>query len=102
VAEPMMAPSSDIMPVDFEDAQFDRAVMDLEQVLAEQRQTLDPRTIAVIERNLTAIDEAMREAREALEADPANIFLNSHLADSRRRKLDLLRQAATLGSAGAD
>ncbi len=102
VAEPMMAPSSDIMPVSFEDAQFDRAVSDLEQVLAQQRQTLDPRTIAVIERNLTAIDDAIREARQALEADPANIFLNSHLADSRRRKLDLLRQAAILGSAGAD
>jgi anti-sigma factor RsiW len=102
VAEPMMAPSSDIVPANFGDAQFDRAVSDLEQVLEEQREKLDPGTVIAIERNLATIDEAIRQARAALEADPANIFLNSHLADSRRRKLDLLRQAATLGSAGGD
>jgi hypothetical protein len=54
----------------------------------------------VIERNLAAIDEAIRQAREALDSDPANPFLNSHLADSRRRKIDLLRHATTLNSAG--
>ncbi len=54
----------------------------------------------LIERNLAAIDEAIRQSRAALEADPANPFLNSHLAESRRRKLDLLRHATTLNSAG--
>jgi hypothetical protein len=32
-------------------------------------------------------------------ADSANIYLNSHLAETRRRKLELLRQAASLVSA---
>jgi hypothetical protein len=99
-AEPMMPPSADIMPANFADAQFDRAVSDLEQVLVQQRDELDPRTVMVIERNLAAIDEAIRQARAALSADPGNQFLNSHLAQSRRRKLDLLRHAATLNSAG--
>ena len=49
----------------------------------------------VIERNLDAIDAAIAEARAALDRDPANTYLNSHLADARRRKLDLLRRAAT-------
>ena len=99
-AEPMMAPSADIAPANFADAQFDRAVSDLERVLVEQRDDLDPRTVMVIERNLAAIDEAIRQARTALNADPGNQFLNSHLAESRRRKLDLLRHAAALNSAG--
>jgi anti-sigma factor RsiW len=99
-AEPMLAPSAEIAPANFADAQFDRAVSDLERVLAEQRDELDPRTVIVIERNLAAIDEAIQQARAALSADPANPFLNSHLADARRRKLDLLRHAATLNSAG--
>jgi hypothetical protein len=100
VAEPMMPPSADVVPANFADAQFERAVADLERVLIEQRDELDPGTVMVIERNLAAIDAAIREARTALDADPANQFLNSHLADARRRKLDLLRHAATLGSAG--
>jgi hypothetical protein len=99
-AEPMLPPSADITPANFADAQFDRAVSDLERVLVEQRDELDPRTVMVIERNLAAIDEAIRQARAALNADPANPFLNSHLAEARRRKLDLLRHAATLNSAG--
>jgi hypothetical protein len=99
-AEPMLAPSADIAPANFADAQFDRAVSDLERVLVEQRDELDPRTVMVIERNLAAIDEAIRQARAALNADPGNQFLNSHLAEARRRKLDLLRHAAALNSAG--
>jgi hypothetical protein len=71
-------------------------VADLEQILLDQRETLDPRTVVVIERNLRLIDEAIRQARAALDADPANTYLNSHLADARRRKLDLLRRATSL------
>jgi hypothetical protein len=56
----------------------------------------------VIERNLTVIDEAIAQARQALDADPANTFLNSHLADSRRRKLELLRRATMISSASGD
>lgn len=98
MAEPMMPPSAGVAPANFADAQFDRAVSDLERILAEQRDELDPRTVMVIERNLAAIDEAIRQARTALDADPANPFLNSHLAESRRRKLDLLRHAMDLSA----
>jgi hypothetical protein len=100
MAESMMPPSADVVPANFADAQFDRAVTDLERILVEQRDELDPRTVMVIERNLAAIDEAIRQARAALDSDPANTFLNSHLADARRRKIDLLRHATTLNSAG--
>jgi negative regulator of sigma E activity len=99
VSEPF-EPVSDVQPVTFADAQFDAAVSDLERILAEQRDTLDPRTVRVLERNLRAIDEAIRQARAALEADPANPFLNSHLVDARQRKLDLLRRAALIAEGG--
>ena len=50
----------------------------------------------VIEQNLAVIDKAIDQAQRALLADPANLYLNTHLAETMRRKLDLLRQAATL------
>src|SRR5918998_5016797 len=72
------------------------AVADLERVLAGGRGQLDTTTIKVIEQNLAAIDQAIAQAQRALEADPANLYLNTHLAETMRRKLELLRQAATL------
>ena len=91
-----------IVQANFADAQFNAAVTDLEQILRDERDRLDPRTVLVIERNLKAIDDAIQEARMALNNDPANPYLNSHLADARRRKIDLLRHATTLASAGGD
>jgi hypothetical protein len=89
-----------IVQANFADAQFNAAVTDLETILRDERDRLDPRTVLIIERNLKAIDDAINEARMALNDDPANPYLNSHLADARRRKLDLLRHATSLASGG--
>jgi hypothetical protein len=78
------------------DSSFATAVADLERVLATGRGQLDSTTIRVIEQNLATIDRAIAQAQSALKADPANLYLNSHLAETMRRKLELLRQAATL------
>lgn len=78
---------------------YDGAVSDLEQVLDQGRGHLDTATVRVIERNLAAIDSAIAQAQRAVAADSANIYLNSHLAATKRRKLELLRQAASLVSA---
>lgn len=77
-------------------ASYAAAVADLERVLASGRGQLDTTTVRVIEQNLAAIDQAIAQAQRALLADPANLYLNTHLAETMRRKLDLLRQAATL------
>lgn len=100
VVEPAGAVQPDIQPASFADAQYDAAVADLERILREESERLDPQTIMVIERNLRAIDAAIQEARAALDADPANTYLNSHLAEARRRKLELLRRAAGLSMTG--
>ena len=89
-----------VVQANFADAQFNAAVTDLETILREERDRLDPRTVLIIERNLQAIDDAINEARMALNDDPANPYLNSHLADARRRKLDLLRHATSLAAGG--
>jgi predicted anti-sigma-YlaC factor YlaD len=73
-----------------------QAVADLEQVLANGRGQLDTTTVRVIEQNLAAIDQAIAQAQKALNADPGNLYLNTHLAETMRRKLELLRQAAAL------
>src|SRR5687768_4751584 len=100
--EPAGTTEGRIVPANFADAQFNAAVSDLERILRDERDRLDPRTVLVLERNLKAIDDAINEARMALDQDPANPFLNSHLADARRRKLDLLRHATELASTGGD
>jgi tetratricopeptide (TPR) repeat protein len=75
------------------------AVASLERVLARGRNRLDTATVRVIEKNLGIIDRAIRDAQSALAADPANSYLNLHLAKEMRRKLELLRQAAALAGA---
>lgn len=72
------------------------AVADLEGVLTAGRGRLDSTTVRVIERNLATIDSAIVQAQRAVAADSANAYLNSHLAETMRRKLELLRQAAAL------
>ena len=89
-----------ITPANFADPQYDRAVADLERTLEVGRGRLDPETIRVLEANLQAIDRAIEQSQQALEADPANMFLNAHLATARQRKLALLRRASAL--AGSD
>jgi hypothetical protein len=85
-----------VAPAGFADSQYDDAIADLEQTLEAGRTTLDSTTVQVLEENLAAIDRAIDQSRRALAADPANLYLNRHLADARQRKLSLLRRASAL------
>ena len=85
-----------ISPVSVADPRYEDAVEDLERILAEGRGRLDPDTVRVLEQNLATIDKAIAQSREALDADPGNVFLNSHLISARQRKLTLLRRATAL------
>jgi anti-sigma factor RsiW len=78
---------------------YDAAVDDLERILADGRERLDTATVRVLEQNLALIDRAIADARRAVAADSANMYLNTHLAETMRRKVDLLRQAAALVAA---
>ncbi len=78
------------------DRQYDRAVADMERLLRHERSRLRPETVRALETSLVEIDRAIADARRALAADPANIYLSDHLAESMRLKLELLRQATAL------
>ncbi len=102
VAVGVTAPAPDlVVPVALGSAHrveqsYDAAIGDLARVLHEGRQSLDTTTVRVIERNLSVIDSAIAEARRAVDTDPANAYLTTHLAETMRRKLELLRQATAL------
>jgi len=80
------------------EATYDAAINDLQAVLEAGRASLDPSTVAVLEENLAIIDTAIAEAQQAIANDPANTYLNAHLARTMQRKLDLMRRAAALAA----
>ena len=93
-------PTATATPISLSDDRYERAVADLTRVLEQRRARLDPRTAKVIERNLATIDRAIAEALAALKQEPADAYLAAHVAEQRRRKLSLLRQASTLVLSG--
>jgi hypothetical protein len=76
----------------------DLAIAALEARLEEGRGNLDSSTVRILEESLATIDRAIESAAKALEADPGNIWLNRHLADSKSRKVRLLEKAAALSA----
>ena len=75
---------------------YDRAVNELQLILDRNRSSLDTGTVRVLTQSLAKIDAALSEAQEALAKDPKNAYLNDHLSRIKRKKLDLLRQGASL------
>jgi len=97
---PLRAAERLVQPANFADDHYDAAVAELERTLNEGRKTLDPETVRVLEHNLAAIDRAIDQCHRALATDPSNLYLNTHLAEARQRKLLLLRRATALATKG--
>ncbi len=95
-APPAAGAAIAVAPVSMVEGTYESAVRDLQRVLAEGRGRLDTATVRLLEQNLGIIDAAIAECRRALAADPASPYLNAHLAQTMKRKLELLRQAARL------
>jgi hypothetical protein len=79
-----------------EDPRYEATIAELNRILESGRSRLDPATVKVLERNLAIIDQAVTEARRAVEADPSNFYLREHLAQTMRRKASLLRLATSI------
>jgi hypothetical protein len=75
---------------------YDQQILAMRQILDSRRDQLDPKTVAIIEKNLRVIDTAIAESRAALARDPANGFLAGQLDASLNTKLELLRTVAML------
>ena len=82
------------------ESSYAAAITQLEAALEAGRSSgaLDTVTVRALVHSLAVVDTAILEARRALAADPASAYLNHHLADTMRRKLDLLRQASAIVS----
>jgi Putative zinc-finger len=70
----------------------------LQGMLRMRRKDLDTSTVRVVEENLELIDVALKQARAALERDPASGFLTEQLDNVLNKKVELLRTAALLPS----
>jgi hypothetical protein len=68
----------------------------LRVIVNERRGGLDSTTVAVIDKNLKIIDEAIANCRAALKKDPNSRFLSESLNDALDTKVQLLRTAAAL------
>ena len=77
----------------------DAAIADLQTALVQNESRLDTATVRVVRKNLAIIDRAIADARAALQKDPGNAYLNLHLADTMRRKVDLLRRVNAMAAA---
>lgn len=92
------SPAASARTVAAVDAQYADAAADLERLLAQNRATLRPETVRIIEESLGVIDQALEEARAALRDDPGNPMLEQILRANHEQKLDLLRRAAQVGA----
>jgi hypothetical protein len=80
------------------EAEYVRAADELRKALERQEGVLDPATAEALERNLRIIDQAIRESRAALLADPNSEMLQQMLLTTYERKLDILRRVETLSA----
>jgi hypothetical protein len=69
----------------------------LAEALAADPRALPEATRAVVERNLTILDQAIRESETALAADPGNPDLEQLLTARYEQRLALLRHATDAG-----
>lgn len=83
------------------DSSGDHAVAELRQALASGQQSgrLSPATVRKLEHSLAVIDTAIAEAQRALVLDPNSTYLNHHLADTMRLKMEFLREANRIATA---
>lgn len=77
------------------DAALDE-IQQLKNLLQDRRESIDPEILRALEESLRSVEGAVDEARRALEADPGNPYVQSHLDAMRDRQLRLLRRAVAL------
>ena len=80
------------------EADYQQAAAELGGTLAAERDRLRPETVALVARNLSLIDAAIRESRAALARDPGNAELRRLFAAAYRQKIELLRWATRVAT----
>jgi len=98
-AEPAVTPQSSTARDASWTGSTDVAIAELQAALTLNEKRLDSTTVRIVRKNLAIIDRAIADARIALRNDPGNAYLNLHLADTMRRKVELLRRVNDMAAA---
>jgi hypothetical protein len=75
---------------------YQKAIDDLQTIANKDTGELDPQVAAVLNKNLTVIDQAISESRAALKAQPSSTNAQEGLFDALRSKVALLQQTVEL------
>jgi hypothetical protein len=75
---------------------YQSAIAKLEQAAKNNDGAIDPQTAAVLEKNLTMIDQAIAESRTALKSEPQSQPARDSLFEALRRKVVLLQDTIAL------
>jgi anti-sigma factor RsiW len=75
---------------------YQKAIDDLQTIANKDTGELDPQVAAVLQKNLTVIDQAITESRAALQSQPSSSNAQSGLFDALRTKVALLQQTVEL------
>jgi hypothetical protein len=75
---------------------YDNEIALLDSLVRTRRESLDPKTVQIIEQNLKIIDHAIAESRAALAKDPRSPLLTNRLDNVLGSKVELLRTIAFL------
>jgi hypothetical protein len=78
------------------DETYDLEISRLRSIVNARRSQLDSGTVAVVDKNLHIIDDAIVQCRMALRKDPASAYLIESLNQALDSKVQLLRTAAGL------
>ena len=79
---------------------YEGEITTLRKIVDSRRAELDSATIAVIEKNLKLIDDAIAESKAALAKNPSSAFLLDCLTDAYDSKLRTLRAIAAMPQRG--
>jgi len=75
---------------------YQKAIDDLQTIANKDTGELDPEVAAVLQKNLTVIDQAITESRVALRAQPSSTNAQDGLFSALRTKVALLQQTVEL------
>lgn len=75
---------------------YQKAINDLQTIANKDNGELDPQVAAVLQKNLTVIDQAITESRDALRSQPSSMNAQNGLFDALRSKVALLQQTVEL------
>jgi hypothetical protein len=75
---------------------YDKAIAELEAIAKNNNTSMDPVVAATLQKNLTTIDHAIAESRDALNVNPASEPARDSLFEALRQKVGVLQATVTL------